>query len=93
MSEEVLTLTTVMRNLNDIRTEIESATERRTELWHTLSEEGHNAEVAAELEALSARIDELWIEHRQARPSPASVTIPPRKRHAENPVPGTGVRP
>ena len=58
---------TTMRNLNDIRTEIEAATERRTELWHILSEEGHQAEVAAELEELNARIDELWNEHRQAR--------------------------
>ncbi|MBA3717294.1 MAG: hypothetical protein H0W87_03585 [Actinobacteria bacterium] len=56
-----------MNNLNDIRTEIEAATERRTELWHTLSEEGNNPEVAAELEELNARIDELWVEHRQTR--------------------------
>jgi hypothetical protein len=56
-----------MRNLKDIRTEIEAATERRTVLWHILSEEGHNAEVAAELEALNERIDELWVEHRQTR--------------------------
>jgi len=56
-----------MRNLNDIRTEIEAATARRTELWHILSEEGHNGEVASELEELNARIDELWNEHRQTR--------------------------
>jgi hypothetical protein len=60
-------LTIVMRNLNDIRTEIEDATARRTELWHVLSEEGHKPEVAAELEELNARIDELWNEHRQTR--------------------------
>ena len=60
-------LTIVMRNLNDIRTEIEDATARRTELWHILSEEGHKPEVAAELEELNARIDELWNEHRQTR--------------------------
>jgi hypothetical protein len=55
-----------MRNLNDIRTDIEAATERRTELWHILSE-GHDTDVAAELEELNARIDELWVEHRQTR--------------------------
>ncbi len=60
-------MTMEMNNLNDIRTEIEAATERRTELWHTLSEEGNNPEVAAELEELNARIDELWVEHRQTR--------------------------
>ena len=67
MPEGVLTLTTKMRNLNDIRTEIEDATARRTELWHILSEEGHKPEVAAELEELNARIDDLWVEHRQTR--------------------------
>jgi hypothetical protein len=56
-----------MRNLNDIRTEIEDATARRTELWRILSEEGHNSEAADELEELNARIDELWNEHRQTR--------------------------
>jgi outer membrane murein-binding lipoprotein Lpp len=56
-----------MRNLNDIRTEIEDATARRTDLWRILSEEGHNSDVATELEELNARIDELWNEHRQTR--------------------------
>ncbi len=67
MIEEVDSLNTSMRNLNDIRTEIEAATARRTELWHILSEEGHKPEVAAELEELNARIDDLWNEHRQTR--------------------------
>jgi hypothetical protein len=67
MTQEVQTLNMTMRNLNDIRTEIEAATERRTELWRMLSEEGHNAEVADELEELNAHIDELWMEHRQTR--------------------------
>jgi hypothetical protein len=67
MEEAFHSLNIVMRNLNDIRTEIEDATARRTELWHVLSEEGHNAEVAGELEELNARIDELWNEHRQTR--------------------------
>ena len=55
-----------MRSLRDIRSEIERATERRSQLWHTLSQ-GHDAAAAAELAALSARIDELWEEHRIAR--------------------------
>lgn len=67
MREPHHSLTIVMRNLNDIRTEIEDATARRTELWHILSEEGHKPEVAAELEELNARIDDLWNEHRQTR--------------------------
>ena len=67
MREALHSLNIVMRNLNDIRTEIEDATARRTELWHILSEEGHNAEVAGELEELNARIDDLWNEHRQTR--------------------------
>lgn len=67
MSEPRHSLNIVMRNLNDIRTEIEDATARRTELWHILSEEGNNPEVAVELEELNARIDELWNEHRQTR--------------------------
>ncbi len=55
-----------MRALEDIRVEIESATERRTELWHTLSE-GHDPEVAAELQQLNEAIDGLWNEQREAR--------------------------
>jgi hypothetical protein len=66
MSEGVFTLTTVMRTLDDIRVEIEAATERRTELWHDLSQ-GHDPTLAGELEQLNARLDELWNEHRQAR--------------------------
>lgn len=66
MSKEAKTLSTMMRSLEDIRVEIEEATERRTALWHTLSE-GHDPAVAAELEELNARIDELWNEQRQTR--------------------------
>jgi len=55
-----------MRTLDDIRVEIEIATERRTELWHHLSQ-GHDPTLAAELEQLNARLDELWNEHRQTR--------------------------
>ena len=59
-------MTTAMRSLQDIRAEIEEATERRNELWHILSEE-HDPEAAAELEELNERLDELWNEHRQTR--------------------------
>ena len=55
-----------MRPLEDIRIEIEDATERRTELWHLLSE-GHDPQLAAELDELNGRLDELWNEQRQTR--------------------------
>jgi hypothetical protein len=55
-----------MRELKDIRVEIEQATQRRAELWHTLSE-GHDAELAAELENLNEELERLWDEHRETR--------------------------
>lgn len=55
-----------MRTLEDIRVEIESTTERRTELWHTLSE-GHDPAAATELQELNEEIDGLWNEHREMR--------------------------
>ena len=66
MEKEARTLSTVMRSLEDIRVEIEQATERRTELWHELSE-GHDPALAAELEQLNARLDQLWDEQRATR--------------------------
>ncbi len=56
----------LMRALEDIRIEIEHATERRTELWHTLSE-GHDPEAKAELDELNEELDRLWNEHRETR--------------------------
>ena len=50
----------------EIHTEIERASERRTELYRLLSE-GHNPETAAELSELNARLDQLWNEHRALR--------------------------
>ena len=47
--------------LTDIHEKIQEASERRTELWHILSE-GHNPEAAAELKSLSADLDRLWDE-------------------------------
>jgi hypothetical protein len=52
-----------MKTLNEIKAEIERATERRAELWHTLSG-GHDAEAAAELKALEERLGNLWDEQR-----------------------------
>lgn len=55
-----------MRTLNDIKLEIERATERRAELYHLLSQ-GHDVALRAELKELEERIAELWDEQRQAR--------------------------
>jgi ABC-type phosphate transport system auxiliary subunit len=55
-----------MRTVNDIKLEIERATERRTELWRHLSA-GHSAPEAAELARLNSRIADLWDELRTAR--------------------------
>jgi hypothetical protein len=52
--------------LQDIRTEIERASEERAELLHRLSQ-GHDVVLAAELRKLDDRIAQLWDEHRQAR--------------------------
>jgi hypothetical protein len=49
--------------LTDIHQKIEETSERRTELWHILSE-GHNPDAAAELKSLSAHLDRLWDEER-----------------------------
>jgi hypothetical protein len=56
-----------MRTLNDIRLEIEAATERRSELWHRLSAEGYDAAAREELERLSEEIAKLWDEQRELR--------------------------
>ena len=52
--------------LTQIHKEIEETSERRTELWHTLSE-GHNPDAAAELKSLSERLDHLWDEERSLK--------------------------
>jgi hypothetical protein len=49
--------------LTQIHQEIDETSERRAELWHTLSE-GHNPEAAAELKNLSEHLDRLWDEER-----------------------------
>ena len=57
-----------MTTLDQIRAEIDNATERRAELWHLLSE-GHEPALATELHELVERLSALWAEHRalQAR--------------------------
>lgn len=55
-----------MRSLPDIRTDIESLTERRSQLLHTLAE-GHDAELVAQHQAVEEQIAQLWEEHRIAR--------------------------
>ncbi len=55
-----------MRNLPEIHAEIDALSERRRNLWHTLSE-GHDPAVKAEIAQLDAKLDELYHEHRQTR--------------------------
>jgi hypothetical protein len=52
-----------MRDIDTIHADIDRASERRTEVWHLLSE-GRDPALADELKALNARLDELWNEHR-----------------------------
>jgi hypothetical protein len=49
--------------LMQIHDEIEQVSERRTELWHALSE-GHDPALAAELKQLSEHLDLLWDQER-----------------------------
>jgi hypothetical protein len=49
--------------LTEIHKEIEETSERRTELWHVLSQ-GHDPAAAAELKSLSEQLDHLWNEER-----------------------------
>jgi hypothetical protein len=55
-----------MSTFEEIREEIDVATERRTELWHELSN-GHDAALAEELHQLEERLEALWDEHRTLR--------------------------
>jgi hypothetical protein len=52
--------------LTQIHEEIEQTSERRTALWHALSE-GYNPEAAAELKRLTEHLDRLWDEERSLR--------------------------
>jgi hypothetical protein len=55
-----------MKTLDDIRLEIERATERRAELLHVLAE-GHDDTVAVEHAELEEQIARLWDELREAK--------------------------
>jgi hypothetical protein len=52
--------------MQNIRDELERASERRAELWHELSG-GIDAAKSAEAAELSRQIDELWAEARALR--------------------------
>ena len=52
--------------ITEIRQEIERLTQRRAELFQTLSQ-GHDAALAAEHASLENEIAQLWDEHRAAR--------------------------
>jgi hypothetical protein len=52
--------------LDNIRLEIERATDRRAELLHVLAE-GHDAAAAAEHAEVEKRIAGLWDDYREAR--------------------------
>jgi hypothetical protein len=49
--------------LTEIHQDIEQTSERRTELWHELSQ-GHDPDLSAELKRLNERLDHLWDEER-----------------------------
>ncbi len=55
-----------MRTLEDIHAELDTASERRSELWQLLSN-GHDAVLSEELHELEERIAALWDEHRTLR--------------------------
>ena len=57
---------THMRTLENIHREIDELSDRRVELWHTLSD-GYDAESQAEVRRLEERLEELWQEQRQLR--------------------------
>ena len=55
-----------MATIEEIREQIEQASDRRAELWHKLSE-SHDPAVAAELHELEREIERLWDEQRAVR--------------------------
>jgi galactokinase/mevalonate kinase-like predicted kinase len=52
--------------VTEIHKEIEETSERRTELWHILSQ-GYDPTTAAELKSLSRQLDQLWDEERSLK--------------------------
>ena len=55
-----------MRTIEEIHAELDRATERRSEVWHLLSNR-HDPALSDELHALEDRIAALWDEHRTLR--------------------------
>jgi hypothetical protein len=55
-----------MRNLEDIRQDIDRLSDRRAEVLHALSE-GHDAELTAEHQRLDEQLAELWDEQRAVK--------------------------
>jgi hypothetical protein len=55
-----------MRTLKDIKNEIESLSDRRSDVLQKLSE-GHNPDLAAEHKQLDEQIAKLWDEQRTMR--------------------------
>ena len=57
-----------MRTLQDIKKDIDSLSDRRSDVLHRLSD-GHNPELAAEHKELDEKIARLWDEQRSVRAS------------------------
>jgi len=55
-----------VNTLEQIKAEIQQATEHRAELWRTLSQ-GHDAATAAEVKELEERLAALWDEQRMLK--------------------------
>ena len=55
-----------MRNLEEIREEIDRLSDRRAEVLHELSE-GHDAALASEHQQLDEQLAELWDEQRAVK--------------------------
>jgi len=55
-----------MRSIQEIRTDLEQATVRRTEVWEELSH-GVDPAKSAEAQRLSSLIDDLWAELRAVK--------------------------
>ena len=55
-----------MRNLEEIREEIDRLSDRRAEVLHELSE-GHGADLAAEHQRLDEQLSDLWDEQRAVK--------------------------
>jgi hypothetical protein len=55
-----------MTQIDDIKQEIERLSERRRELWTTLSN-GHDQAASDEVKAIDETLKQLWDEHRALR--------------------------